>query len=213
MGIGSDVRLALGRWELPAAKLYRSYFINLSDLAELLASLTPAPRVLEIGCGMGRVGTALTAAFPESEYLGIDIIAEPGRLFEGQPARATFRTIEAERLFTERPGSFDLVVLVDVLHHVPRQDREELVRVAGALAAPDGIVAVKDWERRPTLAHAVTFAADRYLSGDAGVAFPTLGELSGVISSALPEFHLICQARIPPHRNNVLFALRRAGAH
>ena len=41
--------------------------------------------------------------------------------------------------------------------------------------------------------------------------FPTLEELRGLVARALPDFDLVCQARIPPRRNNVLLALRRPG--
>ena len=52
MEIGQSVRARLGRWETPAAELYRSVFINLDDLAATTGRLVPsASWILEIGCG------------------------------------------------------------------------------------------------------------------------------------------------------------------
>ena len=209
MGIGTRVRRSLGPFELPAAKLYRSYFVNLGDLARTLASLTPADRILEIGCGEGRVATALCAEYPNARYLGIDIAPNPGRLFTGDRSRATFRSRPAGELIAESNERFGLVVMIDVLHHVPPELREHLLEEARALTAPGGVLAVKDWLRGRNISHAVAYAADRYLSGDANVAFPTMAQLRTTICAGASDFRVICETRIPPRRNNVLFALRK----
>src|SRR4051794_25701463 len=123
VGFGTAVRTRLGRWELPAAELYRSAFINLDDLAASLASLGPVKRILEIGCGDGSMADRLCAAYPDAEYLGIDIAPNPGRLFQGDRSRATFRSVLSSDLLAEKPEPFDLVAVVDVVHHIPEDLR------------------------------------------------------------------------------------------
>lgn len=210
MGIGTSIRHRLGPWEVPAASLYRSVFIRLEDLATTLASLAPARRILEIGCGDGALADHLLAVYPEAAYLGIDIAPGPGRLFQGDRSRSTFRSVATGDLLAEGPDTFDLVVVVDVVHHVPVPQRDRLLRDAAELTAPGGVVAVKEWERGRNVAHAITYAADRYVSGDTGVDFPGLDELRRTVASGLPGFELVCETRIPPHRNNVLLTLRRS---
>jgi 2-polyprenyl-6-hydroxyphenyl methylase/3-demethylubiquinone-9 3-methyltransferase len=56
------------------------------------------------------------------------------------------------------------------------------------------------------------YTADRYVSGDRNVAFADRGELLAMIGQALPEMSVVCETRVPPQRNNVLFALRRTDA-
>lgn len=209
MGFGTSVRRRLGAFEVPAADLYRSVFVNLDDLATTLASLGDARRVLEVGCGDGSLAQRITAALPQAEYLGIDIAPQPGRLYRGDPHRAVFRSRSTQVLLAEEPEPFDLVVVVDVLHHVPAPAREELLRDAAQLIAPDGTLAVKDWERGRNLPHALAYAADRYVSGDRTVAFPDREELRSLLDRALPGFRVVCEARIPPRRNNVLYAMCR----
>lgn len=210
MGIGTTIRHRLGRWEIPAADAYRSRFINLDDLADTLASLTGPKRILEIGCGDGSFAERLCAVFPDAEYLGIDISPAPGRLFRGDRSRATFRGVLSADLIAEGPAPFDLVAIVDVVHHVPERMRVPILRDAATLTAPDGMVAVKDWERGRGLAHVMAYTADRYVSGDKTVRFPSREELRTTIDEGLPGFEVACEARIPPRRNNVLYALRRA---
>jgi 2-polyprenyl-6-hydroxyphenyl methylase/3-demethylubiquinone-9 3-methyltransferase len=210
VGIGPQIRHRLGRLEIPAAEAYRNRFINLDDLATTLASLTTAKRILEIGCGDGALAERLCRVFPDTEYLGIDIASEPGRLFRGDAARATFRSMSSADLLAEEPDNFDLVVIVDVVHHVPEGMRAAVLADAAELVTRDGMIAVKDWERGRGIAHLMAYTADRYVTGDKNVRFPSRDELGRLIGTALGEFEIVCEARIPPRRNNVLYALSRS---
>jgi 2-polyprenyl-6-hydroxyphenyl methylase/3-demethylubiquinone-9 3-methyltransferase len=210
MGIGTAVRHRLGRFEIPAAEAYRNRFIDLDSLATTLASLTGAKRILEIGSGDGSFGERLVKAFPDATYVGIDVAETTGRLYRGDPARATFRAITSSDLIAEDPEPFDLVTIVDVVHHVPEELRIPILADAAKLTAPGGMVAVKDWERGRGLAHVMAYTADRYVSGDKTVRFPSREELRQMIDTGLPDFRVVCETRIPPRRNNVLYALRRA---
>jgi hypothetical protein len=77
------------------------------------------------------------------------------------------------------------------------------------LAAPGGLVVLKEWERLPRLATLASLLAERYIGGDPGVRYPTMGELRQTIAAGIPGAKLHCEARIPPHRNNVLLAVRK----
>src|SRR6476620_8141409 len=54
------------RAEVRAGQAYRALMINLEELAATVASLGPAHRILEIGCGKGALATKLALAFPEA---------------------------------------------------------------------------------------------------------------------------------------------------
>jgi 2-polyprenyl-6-hydroxyphenyl methylase/3-demethylubiquinone-9 3-methyltransferase len=77
-----------------------------------------------------------------------------------------------------------------------------------ALVAPGGLLAVKEWERRPNAFHALAYGSDRYVSGDRGVSFLDRDELVALLDTAAPGLARVCEARIPPRRNNLLVALR-----
>jgi 2-polyprenyl-3-methyl-5-hydroxy-6-metoxy-1,4-benzoquinol methylase len=209
VGIGTTVRHRLGRWEIPAADAYRSRFINLDDLGRTISSITQAKRILEIGCGDGSVAEVLCREFPAARYVGIDISPAPGRLFRGDRSRAEFRSQASSDFVAESPEPFDLVVIIDVVHHAPEHLRVPILRDAGTLAAPGGMVVVKEWERGRGLAYLAAYTADRYVSGDKTVRFMTGDELRHMVPSGLPGFEIVCDARIPPRRNNVLLALQR----
>lgn len=211
MGLGAAVRHRLGRYEPPAADLYRSLFINVDALAEVAASICPDARsIAEIGCGDGSVAEALVSALPRASYVGVDVAAQPGRLFRGDRARARFASQRSSELLADAgAGAFDLVAVVDVVHHVAEQERAELLRDAGELVAAGGVLLVKEWERGSGLGHLLAYTSDRYVSGDATVRFMDGAEIGALIQAATPGFTTVVRTRVPPRRNNLLVARRR----
>lgn len=201
------MRRRLGRYEGLAADLYRKPFINLSDLADTLATLPGVDSILEVGAGEGAVAERLCVAFPGATYLELDIIDEPGRLFRGPTARAEFR----HGLVEELPASetFDLVLFVDVLHHVPASQRQSLLTAAHAHVAIGGYLVVKEWEGSRSPMNAVWYVTDRYVAADANTRSFARGELRSVLATLFPQDRVVLEARIPPRRNNHLVAITR----
>lgn len=212
MPLGPALRERLGRFEQPATEAYRSWFILLDDLATTLASIADPRTILEIGCGAGHLSGRLLERFPEATLVGSDICESPGDRCTEHRDRAEFVRELSTDLLPERAGSFDLVVICDVIHHVPAAERATLVRSAVELCRPGGLVAIKDWEPTPKLANAVAVFADKYISGDRGVSFPTRSELVELVDQALPDADITLEARIPPRRNNLLLVVQVPGS-
>lgn len=208
MRIGPAVRSRLGRFEIPAADAYRSIFINLEDTARVLASATrEVKRILEVGCGDGSLAQRLVQAFPGAEYEGIDVAPEPGGLYRGDPERVQFTSVDSRTFLAGEPEPFDLVVVVDVIHHVPHDLRPSLLADVRDLTRPGGWYAVKEWEPERTVSHFMAWAADRYITGDDihHIAPDRLKEL--VARSGHDD--LVLESRVPPRRNNYLLLYRR----
>ena len=189
------MRKALGPFENTAIRAYRGWFVDLTELATGISRLGDFRQVLEIGAGDGVLCLRLSEAMPEAEIVGIDIADEPGAMFTGDTGRVSFEQTPAEEL-VERGQHFDLVVISDVLHHVPSGDRAGLLQTARQLLAPGGTLVVKDWERTPGPAQVTAFVSDRYISGDRGVAFMTLPEMRDLLTEAVPG-RLCAEYRVP----------------
>ena len=210
MGLGYAVRSRLGKYEPAVSDAYRSAFINLDDVATTVASLAPhATRIAEIGCGDGSMAAAMFACMPSVDYTGIDVADRPGRLFAGDRSRVRFMSQPSSALVATEAGTFDIVLLVDVVHHVADSDRVAVLSDGAALVRPGGLLIFKDWERGRGAAHLLAYASDRYVSGDRSVRFMPLDELRELAAKAAPGFELAVECRVPPRRNNVLLALRR----
>jgi 2-polyprenyl-6-hydroxyphenyl methylase/3-demethylubiquinone-9 3-methyltransferase len=189
-------------------------FIDLDVVAQRIAvaaaaAAPNAARVLEIGCGDGALAAALCRAMPQCTVLGIDPgVVIPGKLFDGDPARAEFRAAATSDLLTERVAPFDVVVLCDVIHHVADSERSGVLRDAARLTKPGGTLAFKDWERRRSLAHLATYASDRYVSNDKTVRFMERAEMDALLAASVPEWEVTLETRIPPRWENLLITMR-----
>jgi len=190
--------------ELLAADAYRRLFVDLDSLAESVAEIGPYSSLIEVGCGEGSLLTRLVARLGRDvTALGIDIAADPGRSFVGDRARVTF----CQATVAEIAGAgnrFDLVVVSDVLHHVPRADRVALLDSCCELIAPGGTVVVKEWVKRVNLAHAAAYSSDRYISGDTTVDFYSAAELRQAMGDAFGAATKFTEYAVRPHKNNVV---------
>ena len=206
--LGAVIRKALGRYERPVSNAYRGMFLNLEDLASHIRNWTDATRILEIGCGEGAMAELLTRDYSEAEFLGIDIIGHLGRMYEGRRQNVSFRQVEAQALAHEMPGYFDLVVLNDVLHHVPDPERDDILAAAGRLLSPEGILVFKDWVRRPTLIHAACYVADAYVGGDRSVRYMDHAEQVERLTRVFGPSCIRHTASIRPWTQNFAFGIK-----
>ncbi|PZS26435.1 MAG: class I SAM-dependent methyltransferase [Pseudonocardiales bacterium] len=107
-------------------------------IAELSAAIPPHSRVLDIGCGCGvPVARDLTAA--GHRVTGVDLsdvqIERARRLVPG----ATFICADATTMAFP-PESYEAVVALYSLIHVPMPDQSALLRAIAGCLVPDGLV-------------------------------------------------------------------------
>jgi 2-polyprenyl-3-methyl-5-hydroxy-6-metoxy-1,4-benzoquinol methylase len=206
--IGSSVRRILGpRLERAAADRYRRLFVDLDALAETIAGLGTFSTVIEVGCGEGALLTRLMNAIdPSASALGIDIAPNPGHGYEGHNDKVSFRQAAVADVVADGQR-FDLVVVSDVLHHIPPADRRAFLESCRDLLAPNGTIVVKEWVRRRNIAHLAAYGSDRYISGDKGVQFYTEDELQVVFTDIFrADGAPLITSHSRPHWNNVVLA-------
>ena len=91
-------------------------------------------RILEYGCGVGRNIGQIRALFPLSSIYGCDVSKKSIEAARKQNPDAEFFVIGEDRVSME----FDLVLLVNVLHHVLPQERKRLADSLAALLSGGG---------------------------------------------------------------------------
>jgi len=145
------------RWWVGGAELdwFRSvgeYYLD--QLAS--AGLKKTSRVLEIGCGCGRIAGPLARFLgPKASYLGVDVRADliddcRGRITPADP-RFRFKHVglrhpfynpkgrlDAARWRLSTLGRFDFVILVSVLTHLDMEETSHYLREIRTLLAPGG---------------------------------------------------------------------------
>jgi SAM-dependent methyltransferase len=109
-------------------------------------------RVLDAGCGNGRLALFLNDVGVALDYTGVDsspaLLEAAKRALHGLPTvNATW--VEADFILNFgvlAAGPFDFVGLFGVLHHVPgAQRRSDLIAALAQRTAPGGVMAVAAW--------------------------------------------------------------------
>lgn len=106
-------------------------------------------RVLDVGCGGGILSESM--AERGADVLGIDLadaalsVARLHALESGTSVE--YRSVAAETLADEMPGSFDVVTCLEVLEHVP--DPASTVAACAKLVKPGGDVYLSTINRNP----------------------------------------------------------------
>lgn len=101
-------------------------------------------RVLEIGCATGYYG--FYYADKCREYVGIDIVPKHIRLFEQKIAarqlkNVTCRIGDATNLKDIGDNSFDVVLCLGPMYHLPPKERELVFAECARVCKPDGLLA------------------------------------------------------------------------
>ena len=208
MAIGPFIRKKFGRYERRISDAYRSIYLDIENFIEQTRLWYPNPAtILEVGCGEGVISERLHCAFPAAAITAIDITSRIGRLYRGPSGGVRFIRCEVEQIATANPGSFDLVVLCDVFHHVPRAFRRALLDAIRASLAPDGAFVFKDWQRSNSPMHWLCYASDRWLTGDR-ISFLTRDEMRDSLATSFGIAALVDEARIGPRWNNLATLVR-----
>jgi 2-polyprenyl-6-hydroxyphenyl methylase/3-demethylubiquinone-9 3-methyltransferase len=208
MSIGASIRRMFGPYERRVSEAYRSIYLNIDEFVEQVRQWSPYPRrILEVGCGEGAITERLHSAFPNTHITAIDATSRIGRLYQGPQAGVCFTQCEIQEIGASKAGAFDLVVLCDVLHHVPLGSRQGLLDAIRVMLAPHGMFIFKDWQRSNTPVHWLCYASDRWLTGDR-ITYMTRDEMRQHLALTFGANALVGEMRVGPRWNNLSMLVR-----
>lgn len=118
---------------------------------QLLPHLPPSLRVLDVGCGNGRFGAFLAENLSGMvDYHGLD--NAQALLQAARESLASLPNLSAtleQRDIVHNPpaaGSYDLVTLFGVIHHIPGyENRRQFMRLLAQCVAPSGWLVFASW--------------------------------------------------------------------
>lgn len=138
---------------------------------EMARRLVRGARVLDVGCSEGLVSLLMAAAFPRSEFLGIDISEASVALARAEAARlglknARFEVCDAASLAVDsdcagRFGHFGYVTAFDAVHDQTRP--LEVLRGVRAVLAEGGMFSMVDIKAETPLAGNVGYPRGTFL--------------------------------------------------
>jgi 2-polyprenyl-3-methyl-5-hydroxy-6-metoxy-1,4-benzoquinol methylase len=206
--IGPFIRRLFGPYESRISEAYRSIYIDIDAFVELTRQWQPiANKILEVGCGEGAVTGRLNASYPDAKITAIDVTPRIGRLYRGLPDNVRFIQCNVQQVAEREPEQYDLVVLSDVLHHVPVELRQGLLDAIRSALAPKGTFVFKDWQRNYAPIHWLCYASDRWLTGDR-ISYMTRDEMRERLAICFGAASLVAEARVGPWWNNIATLIR-----
>ena len=128
-------------------------------LTRILPAIALGARVLDVGCGDGRLATLLERERPGCAYVGVDVVPELLALARNRAADLAAVSAHFALADVAQPGwsqalraagwpwPFDVAVMLAVLHHLPGFERRAAaLREVADQVAPDGLVIVSTWQ-------------------------------------------------------------------
>ncbi len=154
-------------------------------IAQVAEQVPAAGRVLDVGCGHGLLSSFLAVESSQRRILGVDVDEHKIRIARqaaaslgGSADRLSFRPIDGDVF---KPGSWDSIVVNDVLYLLEASDRRTLLdQCAGALA-PGGALVVKEMDHRPAWKYRLTVAQETISTKVLGI---TAGERVSIAEPA-----------------------------
>ncbi len=110
--------------------------------------IPPRARVLDAGCGTGRLARAVKAGQPTAEVIGLDTDPRILNIARQKAAQGELDVKFFEGSIESMPfpdGSFDLVFSVLVLHHLPGEIKAQACREMFRVLRPGGRATVADF--------------------------------------------------------------------
>ncbi|HIE53791.1 MAG TPA: class I SAM-dependent methyltransferase, partial [Chromatiaceae bacterium] len=121
----------------------------------VLSHIPRRARVLDVGCGNGRLALLLDRERPGATYLGLDAVPEVIEVARAQAEPLTSISAEFRVADVARPGwsdallgtTFDCAALLAVLHHIPGFDlRARVLCDLAGLLEPGGRLILSTWQ-------------------------------------------------------------------
>jgi len=122
---GSSCKSVLFK-NMPEAANRHFHFSHLNFICDSIHHIKNNCRILDVGCGYGRITMPLTQKLPEAEIIGIDISPAYVSLYKKNTGKNAFvGSIEA---MPEGMGMFDLIISVTVMMYVQINQRRTMVK-------------------------------------------------------------------------------------
>jgi SAM-dependent methyltransferase len=155
----------------PVERAYASvrFTILRPKILSVLDLLLPEEgRLLDIGCGFGLFAAYFAQTQPGRTIVGVDPDARRVKMAESTCERlglSGHRFIAGDARDARLEPGFDAAYVLDVMHHIPREDQEPLLRRLRDLLAPRGVLVMKDITTEPWVELKFTEYLDRLMVG------------------------------------------------
>jgi len=130
--------------------------------------LTDEGRILDVGCGFGLFAAYFGQTQPRRRIVGVDPDARRVGIARHVAERLGLdehRFVVGDVRDAELDGPFDAAYVLDVMHHLPKDDQRRVLERLRDVLVPGGMLLVKDITTEPRVGLLFTEALDRLMVG------------------------------------------------
>lgn len=168
-GTGAMGRIVRALPPVESAYAAIRFMIMRSKLLSVMDLLLPAEgRILDMGCGFGLFAAYFAQTQPGRRITGVDTNAkriDTARRLLHSLGQDQHEFIAGDARDAQVEGPFDAIYVLDVMHHVPKADQEQLLARLHSLLAPGGVLVLKDITTEPWFGLKFTELLDRVMVG------------------------------------------------
>ena len=150
-------------YSLVRFSILRPKLLSVMDLL-----LTDEGRILDVGCGFGLFAAYFGQTHRRRRIVGVDPDARRVGIAQTVAASLGLRDhsfVVGDVRTAALKGPFDAAYVLDVMHHLPRDDQRRVLERLRGLLCPGGMLLVKDITTEPRLGLLFTTALDRVMVG------------------------------------------------
>lgn len=186
MNLGQICRKTIGIKKFKViAHYYRNFFFNIDTFIKSLPAFEDGASILDIGGGDGAIINQLLCFNPSLKVVMLDIAPNIGRFIDSIYESNIIRIGKCsltQYLHSALYNQPDCILLADVLHHVPEQERRSFVTTIISMLKPGTYLIIKEIEPDGAIAM-LSVLADKYISGDKKVALISRQNLINLVES------------------------------
>ncbi len=190
------------------------FSIMRSKLLSVMDLLLPSEgRILDVGCGFGLFAGYFAQTQPDRSITGIDTNGkriEMARHVMQSLGQSGHTFIAGDARDPQVKGPFDGIYVLDVMHHVPREDQESVLRSLYDLLAPGGVLVLKDITTEPYFGLKFTEYLDRVMVGwNEPLAYRHHSEWGAMLASLGMQIRAVRVPDVLPYPHVVIAAWKR----
>jgi 2-polyprenyl-3-methyl-5-hydroxy-6-metoxy-1,4-benzoquinol methylase len=175
--------------------------------------LTDEGRILDVGCGFGLFAAYFGQTEPRRRIVGVDPNARRIALAEkvaGELGLSSHEFHVGDVRTVGVEGPFDAAYVLDVMHHIPKDDQLPVLERLRDLLVPGGVLIVKDITTEPRLGLAFTYALDRLMVGmTEPIAYRHHREWGEILSKLGFKVRIVRVPDVLPYPHVVIAATKR----
>ena len=156
-----------------------------APLAALGEALEPlSGPVLSLGSGLGVVERYLAEVHPDLSIVGVDLDAEKVDVVARTRGRAPRVELRHGDAVDVADGTYDVVLVCDLLHHLDLERQRLVAQVACARLRPGGVCVIKDLDVLPRWKHEWNRIHDRLVAGPEPIHCRPPGDVEATFEAA-----------------------------